>query len=55
MALALALAVAVNLFGCAFSQFPPAPEGVTTIKSKFNGDITISYKEVRNWPSVCDP
>ncbi len=33
---------------CAFTvaQFPPAPENVTTIKSRFNDKITISYKEV---------
>ena len=27
--------------------FPPTPSGVTTIKSRFGNDATISYKEVR--------
>lgn len=36
----------VTLLACTYAQFPPTPEGVTTIKSKFNSDITISYKEV---------
>lgn len=42
----LALTFGVALLRCAYSQFPPTPENVTTIKSKFNSDITISYKEV---------
>lgn len=29
------------------AQFPPTPEGVTVLKSKFDEGITISYKEVR--------
>lgn len=29
------------------SNFPPAPENVTTIQSKFGNNVTISYKEVR--------
>ena len=28
------------------TQFPPPPEGLTILKSQFDGDITISYKEV---------
>jgi hypothetical protein len=28
-------------------QFPPTPQNVTTIKSKFDDGVTISYKEVR--------
>ena len=33
--------------GLASSQyFPPTPEGVTTVKSKFHEGVTISYKEV---------
>lgn len=27
------------------AQFPPTPEGITLLKSKFNENITISYKE----------
>jgi len=30
----------------AYAQFPPKPEGVTTIQSRFHKDVTISYKEV---------
>lgn len=39
---------AAALFGQAAAQFPPTPEGVTVIKSKYNENITISYKEVRS-------
>lgn len=28
------------------AQFPPDPEGITILKSRFNENITISYKEV---------
>ena len=28
--------------------FPPTPENVTTVRSRFNNNITISYKEVRS-------
>lgn len=28
------------------AQFPPTPQGVTVVKSKFNPEISISYKEV---------
>ena len=31
----------------ALAQFPPPLDGVTVLKSKFNQDITISYKEVK--------
>lgn len=34
----------------AFAQFPPKPEGVKTLKSKFHPGITISYKE----PGICE-
>lgn len=36
------------LFGDLVSSqyFPPTPEGVTTVKSKFHEGVTISYKEV---------
>ena len=40
-----------GLFGCltggVLAQFPPTPEGVTTLKSRFDENIAISYKEVR--------
>ncbi|KAB5513212.1 carboxypeptidase S1 [Coniochaeta sp. 2T2.1] len=34
----------------ALAHFPPPLEGVTVLKSKFNQDITISYKE----PGICE-
>ncbi|KAL8970015.1 MAG: hypothetical protein Q9197_004047 [Variospora fuerteventurae] len=40
-----------SLFITAFAQyFPPTPEDVTTIQSKFNNGISISYKE----PGLCE-
>lgn len=41
------LAWAAALVEPVVSQFPPTPEGVKVIESKFNERITISYKEVR--------
>lgn len=43
--------IAVGLLAVALSagvhaQFPPKPQGVTTIQSRFHKDVTISYKEV---------
>ncbi|KAI3327522.1 carboxypeptidase S1 [Xylariaceae sp. AK1471] len=32
------------------AQFPPAPEGVTVLESKFGNGVTISYKE----PGICE-
>jgi hypothetical protein len=29
-----------------FAQFPPEPEGITTLKSKFGDGVSISYKQV---------
>lgn len=34
------------LAGLAAAQFPPKPEGLTTLRSKFHENVTISYKEV---------
>ena len=31
----------------AAQYFPPVPEGITTIQSKFEDGISITYKEVR--------
>jgi hypothetical protein len=28
------------------AQFPPKPEGITVLKSRFDESITISYKKV---------
>lgn len=35
-----------SIVGWAAAQFPPTPEGVRTIKSKFHENVTISFKEV---------
>lgn len=50
MALQRALSLLVALAGLAAAGFPPKPEGVTTIRSKFHPGITISYKE----PHICE-
>ncbi|KAI8630805.1 carboxypeptidase S1 [Xylariaceae sp. FL1651] len=34
----------------AVAQFPPSPEGVTVLESKFGNGVTISYKE----PGICE-
>ncbi|EEY20482.1 carboxypeptidase S1 [Verticillium alfalfae VaMs.102] len=44
------LAVAGALIAPVVAQFPPAPEGLTVLKSKFNENITISFKE----PGICE-
>jgi len=40
------LLVNALIFSLAVAQFPPTPENVTVIKSRFDEGITISYKEV---------
>lgn len=40
------LAVAGALIAPVVGQFPPTPEGLIVLKSKFNENITISFKEV---------
>lgn len=48
MRFVLSFAACVNLFELACSQyFPPIPENVTAVQSKFNNGISISYKEVQ--------
>lgn len=42
----LAGCIGLLLPATVWAQFPPTPEGITILKSKFNQDITISYKEV---------
>lgn len=32
----------------ASAQFPPEPQGITILKSQFDNNVTISYKEVRD-------
>ncbi|KAI1084335.1 serine carboxypeptidase [Whalleya microplaca] len=44
---AVGLSVLASLAG---AQFPPTPEGVTVLKSKFGDGVTISYKE----PGICE-
>ncbi|KAI9812725.1 MAG: hypothetical protein M1827_004481 [Pycnora praestabilis] len=39
-----------GLLDAAVAQFPPTPEGVTTLQSKFGDGVTISYKE----PGICE-
>ncbi|KAI9793675.1 MAG: hypothetical protein M1816_007570 [Peltula sp. TS41687] len=47
----LLLVIASCLFGLVSSKyFPPAPENVTTLQSKFHPGVTISYKE----PGICE-
>lgn len=35
-----------SLIGLGVAQFPPKPEGVTRLKSKFHENVTLSFKEV---------
>ncbi|KAH0431460.1 carboxypeptidase s1 [Colletotrichum camelliae] len=44
------VAVATALMQSSLAQLPPTPEGVAVLKSKFNENITISYKE----PNLCE-
>ena len=46
MAFLTTVTLAAALTIGAFAQFPPTPEGITTFTSKYNKDITVSYKEV---------
>ncbi|KAI0121382.1 carboxypeptidase C [Xylariales sp. AK1849] len=39
-----------GLLALARAQFPPQPEGVTILKSKFHENVTISFKE----PGICE-
>ncbi|KAK2000992.1 serine carboxypeptidase [Colletotrichum falcatum] len=39
-----------GLAGLAAAQFPPTPEGIKVLKSKFHENVTISYKE----PGICE-
>ena len=40
------LASTALLMPWASAQFPPEPEGITMLRSQFDNNITISYKEV---------
>ena len=50
MALRSTLALLLSIAPFTVGQFPPKPEGVKTLKSKFHEGITISYKE----PGICE-
>ncbi|KAL7807949.1 Alpha/Beta hydrolase protein [Trichoderma aethiopicum] len=39
-----------GLSSVALAQFPPKPEGVTVLRSKFHENVTISFKE----PGICE-
>ncbi|KAK0748995.1 Alpha/Beta hydrolase protein [Schizothecium vesticola] len=38
------------IVGAVIAQFPPRPEGVTVLRSKFHPNVTISYKQ----PGICE-
>jgi len=40
------LPLVIVLTGLVAAYFPPEPEGITILKSKFHENFTISYKEV---------
>lgn len=56
------------LAGLVAAQFPPEPEGIKVLRSKFHENVTISYKEVSsqhpptspeqpnnpNQPNICE-
>ncbi|KAK2605724.1 hypothetical protein N8I77_008541 [Diaporthe amygdali] len=46
------LAGTAALVTLSLGQFPPTPDGVTFLKSKFDENITISYKETK--PGLCE-
>lgn len=47
--------VAVPLAGIVGAQyFPPTPEGMTVVKSKFNDEVKITYKEVQSIDSIAN-
>lgn len=37
--------VLTSLAGLASAQFPPKPEGITLLRSKFHENVTLSFKE----------
>ena len=42
----LAAVIGLINLNCVCAQFPPKPENVTILNSKFNDGVYISYKEV---------
>ena len=51
MAWVRALALTILLLHSTFGQFPPKPENVTIVKSRFHPGIKISYKKE---PGICE-
>jgi len=45
MAFIRSVAAGLLLVAHAAAQFPPTPEGMTVVNSKYNSGVTISYKE----------
>lgn len=41
-----AILIISSLTGLGWAQFPPKPQGVTHLQSKFHENVTISFKEV---------
>ncbi|TDZ37432.1 Carboxypeptidase S1-like protein A [Colletotrichum spinosum] len=48
--------VSASLVGLAHAQFPPTPEGIKVLKSKFHENVTISYREELTYrkPGICE-
>jgi len=46
-------ACCVALLWLASAQFPPEPEGITTVPSRFNNGVVLTYKEVISARRVC--
>ncbi len=42
----LTTSLLLGLVGLTAAQFPPKPEGLTVLRSKFHENVTISFKEV---------
>lgn len=50
MALKACVAAAISFGSLATAQFPPTPEGVKELQSKFHPGVKVSYKE----PGLCE-
>ena len=46
------ISIILCFVGIAVAQFPPKPEGVTVLKSKFHPNVTISFKQVSSPPPI---
>ena len=52
MMVAPALFALSFLFTLCFAQYPPKPEGVKALESKFDPNVKVTYKEVRRTPII---